>query len=363
MSGRALISSTVGSLSFSALNDFSHFLISARTACMRRERRANKDKQRHYKTNMNFNRPRQSLLSLFDPLADSVSTDSDNKENNNLSLSLFSNPTHNPSVTVPRKRLIDIGDTTLDDASFPEHSSKGVDDGQLQTHLKTPQPRTPFAELTLADADATPLARLRTQPPPPSTQSLLPQSVNLASDEEQRPSSHASPRLATGDTNTNDILISLSGKTSDIEPPQIVISCTSVDDSPETISQRAFHDIPATILTTSPPQQLASSQASVQSTTHSTLHLRAPNTTSHDINRFSVDLQASFQMYLQSEASFDLLNDNISLMEPMEPLLNDDEHFDFELEKDKLQDALGKFKRGRSDNLCTVFTHSDLPCC
>ncbi|KAK2461610.1 hypothetical protein APHAL10511_006073 [Amanita phalloides] len=211
-----------------------------------------------------MNRPRHSVLALFDPLApDAFSPDHDyDKENSN------STP-----VFVPRSyrsRLVDISDTSIDNQDLPD------------TLVSSWPPRTPFAELTLRDADATPLAKTK---------------------------AHAHDDLHN----------------SSIPSPEIVISsCHSVD-TRDIVSPSPFTELP-------------------QGDTSSLL-LRTPSTSSCS-NRLSMDLQAALQLHFKCDATFDLLNDNISLTEPMEPLMTDDDTFDFELKKENLQDAMAKFKRG-----------------
>ncbi|KIL71748.1 hypothetical protein M378DRAFT_241978 [Amanita muscaria Koide BX008] len=271
---------------------------------------------------MNANRPRHSVLSLFDPL--SVATPDADKEN----LFLLVQQSHHP-VVLPKKRLVDIGDTTLDDVSALDVLAEKQEvllqqesDANDAHPSETPLPRTPLTELTLGDT-----TRGNTCYPQPSTSPLPSSLISLAPD--------------VGHPSCHDAVIGTDDMTpGNVQVPQIVISYNSVDNSPEKFPQRASHDNITTSLIASPEEQ----------TVHPNLHLRAPSTSSQDCNRFSLDLQASFQMYLQSEASFDLLNDKISLIESMDPQTTDDEHFDFELDKDNLQDAIAKFKRGRKSD-------------
>ena len=171
---------------------------------------------------------------------------------------------------------------------------QALDEPDSLSRSESPQPRVPFAELTLRDVDSTPFAP------------------------------HPRPSLLSDDGSS----------TSEIHAPEIIISpCHALDSSPD-MARGA--DLP------SPPIQ---AESSLQGITRSSLRLQTPTMASYS-NRVSVDLQSSFQLHFQSDTSFDLLNDKISLMEPMECFVTDDENFDFEVEKEKLRDALAKFKRG-----------------
>ncbi|KAF5352781.1 hypothetical protein D9756_006040 [Leucocoprinus leucothites] len=166
---------------------------------------------------MAANRPRPSLINLFDPLVNS-STNSEipstpqrhdvidaDKENvntnspfNNLTMTMFVNkiskPSSHPQPMPLRRRLVDIGDMTLEDASRPDalldesleeefsasfEQSPEEDENatltfkdmvkaatplrklntvmELSTHGPSPMPRIPLADLVLAQATSTPL--------------------------------------------------------------------------------------------------------------------------------------------------------------------------------------------------------------
>ncbi|KAF8633035.1 hypothetical protein AX15_001625 [Amanita polypyramis BW_CC] len=308
-------------------------------------------------------RPRHSVLSLFDPLAatdapstpprDSVSPDSD-KENSSppLTLSAFFGRTYKqqqqqqqpcPTVALPRKRLVDVGDTTLEDISALDLLA----DGQEQPSRNEPnadsgvllQPRTPFAELTLRDIDSTPLARTRGHPYQPSAPSLLSQ---LMSDDELAPGPDDSPTHGMADKVIGDAG-STTVQASEIYAPEIVVSACHPD---KLVGDDFQSDMTRDVVlpSFSSPEPVHEGP-SLQGITHSSLRLHPPTTAPYS-NRVSIDLQASFQLHFQSDTSFDLLNDKISLIEPMECLTTDDENFDFEVEKEKLRDALTKFRKG-----------------
>lgn len=262
-----------------------------------------------------MNRPRHSLLSLFDPLAAPQTPPShfdEDKENFTPFSALFTRSNnHNPSTPVPplKKRLVDVGDATLDDSSILDLLTEEQEPLSASvTCLETPVPpfqrRTPLARPPLGDANPTPVARFK----PHSSPFLLSQATP-----------NAISTFNANETNLPEILVS---------------SCHSVN------NQQSQHTIdldPSSTLP-HPPQ----ADCPFQGDTESSTRLCAPSIASH---RLSIDLHASFQMHFQSNSSFDLLNDNISLTEPMESLLADDENFDFELERENLRDAMTKFKK------------------
>ncbi|KAF8349718.1 hypothetical protein F5887DRAFT_942096 [Amanita rubescens] len=236
-----------------------------------------------------MNRPRHSLLSLFDPLTapeTPLRDEESDKENCTPFSALFTRSNdHNPSTPVAplRKRLVDVGDATLDDTSIldlltEEQEPLSASVICLETPVPPFQRRTPLARLPLGDANSTPVVRFKP---------------------------HSSPLL----------LSQVTPNANEINTPEILVS---------------------------------SSDSPFQGNTESSTRLCAPSIASH---RLSIDLQAAFQMHFQSNSSFDLLNDKISLIEPMESLLADDENFDFELERENLWDAMAKFKKESSGRL------------
>jgi hypothetical protein len=256
-----------------------------------------------------MNRPRHSLLFLFDPLAapeTPLRDEESDKENSTPFSALFTRSNdHNPSTPVVplRKRLVDVGDATLDDTSILDLLTEEQEPLSASvTCVETPVPpfqrRTPLARLPLGDANSTPVVRFKP---------------------------HSSPLL----------LSQVTPNANEINTPEILVSsCHSVD------HQQSQHTIDSDSSLTLPRPPEADSP--FQGDTESSTRLRAPSMASH---RLSIDLHAAFQMHFQSNSSFDLLNDKISLIEPLESLLADDENFDFELERENLRDAMAKFKK------------------
>jgi hypothetical protein len=309
-------------------------------------------------------RPRHSILSLFDPLAstepstpprnDSPSADSD-KENedpprNDLTLSTFFNRTYKPVHPLPkplRRRLIDVGDVTVDDVdpwhSDEEEDSDGLDMNDFEDNendtltfrqmaeaatpkfnrpsaFKTPSPlgtRTPLSELTL-DHEATPLARDRTlRNPPSSIRSKLaevhfPEIVVCAASpkrqsgrnidrQEERSAPLHEDELGTCtplDVNSNPLLNSVSS----INLPSSSVTGSLIS---ETVIPAIF----------APSASIASiSDEPFTPGIFDNIRLRPnpPSTSSFDQSRRSVDLQSSFQFHFNDETHFDLLNDKVS---------------------------------------------------
>ncbi|TFK30830.1 hypothetical protein FA15DRAFT_662890 [Coprinopsis marcescibilis] len=333
---------------------------------------------------MNNSRPRASILSLFDPLSatpepstpprnDSPTVDSD-KENENppkneLTLTTFFNRTYKPQHLSPkplRRRLIDVGDVTVDavetswlgddDDEGDFQASWGLDDDENETltfrqmavsatpKWTTPRPttstlvvsptagRTPLAELVLDhDPDATPrnkpakcqlgtgsskLAIVVTEPDGSEEQSPLQQSFARPSPEE---------RLSIGSTfasSTSSLTVS-------------------------SLTRKAE----ARVVETGSTADLTSLTASTFSLDTSRLRPASLRSSVNSQNRHSIDLQSSFQMHLDSEATFDLLNDKISFFDSDKDGLESRSHdfgegsFDLSFEEAKLEvftAALGK---------------------
>ena len=260
-----------------------------------------------------MNRPRHSVLALFDPLAAPATPtrDEDEDKENSTPLSAFFARPHSlhPStpVALPRRRLVDVGDTTIGDASIidlltEEREPDAASVPCLETPVPPFQPRTPLAELAPRDVDPTPVVRFRPLPNSPLNghDSLTDNTFDNNS---------AIPAFNAHGTNTPEILVS--------QPSQYTMDLDSPPDLPQVDS-------------------------SFQRDIESASRLRAPNISSH---RLSIDLQDAFQIHFQHNSSFDLLNDKISLTEPMESLMADDENFDFELERENMRDAMAKFQR------------------
>ncbi|KAF8640698.1 hypothetical protein AX17_000354 [Amanita inopinata Kibby_2008] len=358
---------------------------------------------------MNAARPRHSVLSLFDPLAATdipstpprinTSPDSDKENNspppeNHLTFSAFFNRTHQqqsfPPVSLLRKRLVDIGDLTLDDASTLDMvkeeqepltgqvvESDTTADYCLETPIALAHPRTPLADITLGECDRMPLVctrvdALQLDPPSPSLRAVRQEASNATVHVDQQ--TFLFDGIPGKTLNSTDAVMEPPSVTSEVQTPAIVICAwdSMTETSPDTqfpICEDHSRENSNSALDSSSPlpscptevetEPLA--ESSSQAVAHSTLRPRSSNTLPLDSNRFSIDLQTSFQMHLHSDASFDLLNDKITLMEPMEPLMSDDENSDFEIGKDKLQDALARFRRDAVSPGDEPYKHDNLP--
>lgn len=278
-----------------------------------------------------------------------------------------------------RRRLIDVGDITVDEpdirdlledekeleaeinqcvaidedenatltfrdmakAATPKWSARRNDRREAPRSMSTP--RTPLADIVLKDDDTPTMGRKKM---------LRRQVVPLASKTAQVDSSFennfASPLRNLVNLSANTPMANL--------PPKIEISCdesrttTTSPSCSSGSSQRTLRTpelatpgtlinascIPVLISPSTPPSSSPSTINISPQPTESRLH---PHSQSNDTNRLSVDLQASFQLHLQSsETTFDLLNDKISFfgstsgldasLEERDPLFDDDEDFD-----------------------------------
>lgn len=275
-----------------------------------------------------------------------------------------------------RRRLIDVGDITVDEpdirdlledekeleaeinqsvaieedenatltfrdmakAATPKWSARR--DGRREVPNSMSTPRTPLAEIVLKDDDTPMMGRkkmLRRQ--------VVPLASKVAQVDSSFENNFASPlrNLVNLSTNTPS-------------PPKIEISCdesrttTTSPSCSSGSSQRTSSRTPelatpiGTLITTScipvlisPSTPLSSSPSTININISPTESRLRPNAQSNDTNRLSVDLQASFQLHLQSETTFDLLNDRISFfgstsgldtsLEERDTLFDDDEDF------------------------------------
>lgn len=221
---------------------------------------------------MAANRPRPSLINLFDPLANSANNgetpstpqrreatsepsdaDKENVNSNNpfntLTMSMFANkiikPSPHPQPAPLRRRLVDIGDMTLEDASLPdllldesiedafsvsfEHSPEEDENATLSfrdmvkaatplRNLKTisesstwgpsSMARMPLADLILAQATATPLPEASNEflslEGPSQRPVLKGSAVERVSSNEPKPQSATMVDMASGLTATPD---------------------------------------------------------------------------------------------------------------------------------------------------------------
>ena len=305
-------------------------------------------------TSMEPHRPRPSILSLFDPLAFSS-----NKENDFVGETSFfhtSDTRNEPQqrVHIPKRRLIDVGDMTLDapdmldlfvDQDDLEHEinqsvAEEEDDNETLTFKEmakaatpkwsgrhvtsfatpksSPTPRTPLAEIPLKD-ETTPMARKKPFRRPIQVESkisrvepeaTLADTHGVASPE----SSEKSERTTIRSISTPSIEISTDEATPEGKP-----AMEGLGSSVCTLNLPTPSDHDALIADTSMPHIVSppsphTSPNLLPPPTHTRLrpasNSRAIPSTS---SRYSVDLQSSFQLHLSSsESTFDLLNEKIS---------------------------------------------------
>ena len=287
---------------------------------------------------MEFSRPRPSILSLFDPLSSELdrATSSDSDKENDTSD--FFKPAGTPqhvyvSSRTLKRRLVDVGDITVEcpdmktllSDELEQEISYIVDDDENDTltfrdmakaatpkwssrHatvLETPKvlsPRTPLSEISLKD-ELTPLARKKpykrqlvpTTPKGSESACLVfPPSISSGSSSSRPPSYTEVPEVRV-----NDEPVSQSPS----------IPANSLGGLSESLCPRTLNRlIPAeTLVTGSSPSSPAPCSAQPR-----TRHL-SPTSPTDNANRYSVDLQTSFQIHFPShDATFDLLKDKIS---------------------------------------------------
>jgi hypothetical protein len=290
---------------------------------------------------MEISRPRPSILSLFDPLSselDSATSSDSDKENDT---SDFFKPTgtvkhiYVPSRTLKR-RLVDVGDITVEQPDMnallsdelEQEISYIIDDDENDTltfrdmakaatpkwssrHatiLETPKvscPRTPLSEISLKD-ELTPLARkipykrqsVPTTPKGSESACLVfPSSISSGSSSSCPPSYTEVPEVRVNDEPV---------------PQSSSIPANSLGYSSELLFPHTLNQsIPVETLV---PGTLASSLVvpAPYPAQPRTRHL-SPTSPADNANRYSVDLQTSFQIHFPShDTTFDLLKDKIS---------------------------------------------------
>lgn len=322
---------------------------------------------------MNATRPRHSVLSLFDPLVDeqrdASSPDSD-KEN---SASFFGRSFKPASPVVLKRRLVDVGDVTLDDASMlmmltDEEELDDIEDDENDTLIfrvptatparSAPSPRTPLGEITLEDD--TPVARSKVYKRPPPSSSLsstndssissVINAVNASGISFASPGPKSLPLTSYDLTYDHESL-----NATDTASQNPIITISSSDTLSNSLSTLNLNTPIGSLLTdmSRPFETTPPSVPSEGSSSHLLTRLRPnpPSTSSRDHNRHSIDLHSSFQLQLQSEeSSFDLLNDKCSFFASTngaDSFLNameGDDSFDMAIEEANLENALEKLK-------------------
>lgn len=337
MAGTSLISCTCGSLPFFALKSRSQPLISALSEATSAIEGSSDDQSqvvinasRVYLAVFRFHqflaattmsRPRESLLSLFDPLHGDVAADDGNlsddydsdKENSappaaDMTMGTFFQSFKTSVPPQPKalnKRLVDIGDITVEEPSLVSVSEDDEDEAEFDDENNffnlalaeqtprprpppavsappRPSPRTPFGELQVGP-DATPVSSRRTVERQLFPRNGLTISPNKSSD---------GPLSSLVDSiNAEGVSFSQLGLAKP-RVPEITVS------SP--IATPFTAEFALSPRTTTRDDSLQSSLGANSS----------PRS-----NRLSLDLQASFQLHFDSpEDSFDLLNDKISFL-------------------------------------------------
>lgn len=291
---------------------------------------------------MSLQRPRLSVLTLFDPLSSSSDSIDSDKENEGGDLSFLHLKQPYSPVQRLRRRLIDVGDATVEEpdirdliqqeleaeinqsvpleddenatltfrdmakAATPKWSGKHAARKGTPDSLSTP--RTPLAEIVTRD-EMTPIGRKKLFKRPVAT---VPEAIVVHKAENV-------PTVVVHDfdnTSRNPTFIPpISG--ADIETRKKTTSPNSMGISTATIelpmsSDPLLSDTPTPFfLSTSslepnPPSRTPSPM--LGSRLRPNAHVRKST------DRQSVDLQASFQLNLTLETTFDLLNDKISFL-------------------------------------------------
>lgn len=314
-------------------------------------------------------RPRESILSLFDPLSHPPGSD---KENNVGESSFFrlSGPRTPVTQHTLRRRLIDIGDMTVDEPEIHdllameeelEEIKSNInenDDGDTltwrdmakaatpkwsgrratayTTPKASPTPRTPLAEISFKD-ETTPIARNK------SYRKQMLQAPSKLARVDSPLASPLSTEFSARNTpnNPNGNITS-----SSITPPVIEISDADTDaQSPDPCAVPLHGALGSSVCTLdlpAPSENLIADSslplnASASSSRSSDAMLTLPppqprlrpnaSSSANSDNRMSIDLQSSFQLHLSSsDATFDLLTEKISFFSPkngMDSLLKD----------------------------------------
>ncbi|KAJ3514404.1 hypothetical protein NLJ89_g2398 [Agrocybe chaxingu] len=313
---------------------------------------------------MDATRPRPSILSLFDPLSAQserpLSPDSDKENHGEIS---FFHPTKTSKVVHPpvdklRRRLIDVGDVTVDEPDIrdlladeveelgEELNQQVADDdenatltfkdmakaatpkwsGRHASTLNTPKspvtPRTPLADISFKE-ETTPMARKK-----PFKRQIAPVASKLAQAIEPSTSEkNGLPEPSSTNPTTPECVVH------NPSPPTIEIfsdkeqlltdsqgqlksgasqlgSSVCTLDLP-TSSDALLSDTPISLIISpsSPPQTTRETSPFLSPSVGTRQKPRSPVDKSH---RHSIDLQASFQLQLNADTTFDLLNDRIS---------------------------------------------------
>ncbi|KAJ6504367.1 hypothetical protein DFH09DRAFT_1289419 [Mycena vulgaris] len=265
-----------------------------------------------------MNRPRPSVLQLFDPLStrDAHSPESD-KENSLPDSDFFPHwQTHVKHLSPVRltRRLVEVGDVTVDldgvgdgdGLQDGDGAEEDEDDENDTIGLPAPAtPRTPLGDVTF-DRERTPM-RSKMYRRKPNVSPVVP---NPARDD-------CAFASVVDTTNASDATLDSNGA------PSVVIF--SPDDSPSSSNGDALSTFLATPALVTPTGSLiADTTLAFPTPSEASTSLIVPNSqpsplpsASFNPDRSSADLHSSFAWHMDmnsAESSFDLLNDKISFL-------------------------------------------------
>ncbi|THV06033.1 hypothetical protein K435DRAFT_773525 [Dendrothele bispora CBS 962.96] len=264
-----------------------------------------------------MNRPRPSVLAQFDPLlsedplSDNAEEEYDSEKENSVpdQFALLNNPRRDHAMP-PRltRRLVDVGDVTILDASLDEDENESSMEMQtpkrrpeFKSQSRTVTPRTPLAEIPV-DYEPSPLPRKKLikrdfplkpslgaeRLPPSSSLSSLIDAVNLAGTSFAR--SHSGPSVHALPPEIK------------IQPSEPSLGSSLIQETPPPFDMAASVAIPRSDISLLAPRTPKSSSSSA----------------SEERARYSLDLNTSFNLQA-SDTSFDLLNDKISFLDEKGP--------------------------------------------
>ncbi|KAJ7040360.1 hypothetical protein C8F04DRAFT_1391837 [Mycena alexandri] len=269
-----------------------------------------------------MNRPRPSVLQLFDPLTtrDAHSPDSD-KENTLPDFDFFPQTwVQHPSPVRLTRRLVEVGDVTVDAAEDNENAAGEEEDDENDTVGIHPlsSPRTPLGDVTF-DRERTPM------------RSKMYRRKAAAGE-------MAVSNAATDDYAFASVMgaVTASGGTLDEAP--LVVICPPEDNhsSPASDTDILSASLATLSLATPTGSLIADTTMAFPTPSEASPLLLLPimpppssesaSTTSFNFDRSSADLQTSFALHMNmnsDDTSFDLLNDRISFLG-----FGDEESFD-----------------------------------
>ncbi|KAJ7492373.1 hypothetical protein FB451DRAFT_1218085 [Mycena latifolia] len=259
-----------------------------------------------------MNRPRPSVLQLFDPLStrDAHSPESD-KENTLPDYDFFPSVKH-PSPVRLTRRLVEVGDVTVDfqvpaDNVDQEGAAGGEEDGTVGFR-RPPSPRTPLGDVTF-DRERTPMRSKMYRRKPAASEVIVSPSSAPSDD-------HASASPIN--------VVNASGGSSHARVPSVVICSPDKNPSSSNGDTDTLSTSLATLSLATPTGSLiADTTLAFPTPSEASTSLVVPiarppsSTASFNPDRSSADLHSSFALHMDmnpAESSFDLLNDQISFL-------------------------------------------------